>query len=143
MAPLRAKREEPVAEYVLGIDVGTTGTKALLVEANTAGRVVARATQEYPLHTPRPGWAEQDPQDWWRATVKATDPGARPAGRTYRSLSSSESVHHFDHSVGLRQFALFGQYEHILQRFKGEHAGSHLEIQTVDDPDERLGIRSF
>ena len=60
-----------MAEYVLGIDVGTTGTKALLVDVNTAGRVVARATQEYPLHTPRPGWAEQDPEDWWRATVGA------------------------------------------------------------------------
>jgi len=58
-----------MADYVLGIDVGTTGTKAVLVE--TTGRVAARATHEYPLHTPRPGWAEQDPEDWWRATVAA------------------------------------------------------------------------
>jgi len=56
-------------EYVLGVDVGTTGAKALLVD--TAGAVVARATHEYPLHTPRPGWAEQDPEDWWRGTVAA------------------------------------------------------------------------
>lgn len=70
-----------MAEYVLGIDVGTTGTKAVLVE--TTGRLAARATHEYPLHTPRPGWAEQDPADWWRATVAAirdvmSASGARP-----------------------------------------------------------------
>ncbi len=58
-----------MAEYLVGIDVGTTGTKAVLVDPS--GRVAARATHEYPLHTPRPGWAEQDPADWWRATVSA------------------------------------------------------------------------
>jgi xylulokinase len=56
-------------DYLIGIDVGTTGTKAVLIDA--AGKVAARATHEYPLHTPRPGWAEQDPADWWRATVAA------------------------------------------------------------------------
>ncbi len=55
--------------YLLGIDVGTSGTKALLIDAE--GKVAAGATVEYPLHTPRPLWAEQDPQDWWRATVGA------------------------------------------------------------------------
>jgi len=58
-----------MADYLMGIDVGTTGTKAVLVQPS--GRIVARATHEYPLHTPRPGWAEQDPADWWRATVAA------------------------------------------------------------------------
>jgi xylulokinase len=67
-----------MAEYVLGIDVGTTGTKAVLVDA--AGQVVARATYEYPLHTPRPGWAEQEPADWWRATVNAIQEVLGPSG---------------------------------------------------------------
>jgi xylulokinase len=58
-----------MAHYVIGIDVGTTGAKALLVDAS--GAVVARSVHEYLLHTPRPGWAEQDPQDWWRGTVAA------------------------------------------------------------------------
>jgi xylulokinase len=58
-----------MADYVLGIDVGTTGTKALVVDS--AGQVVARSTHDYPLHTPRPSWAEQDPHDWWQATVAA------------------------------------------------------------------------
>jgi xylulokinase len=54
--------------YYLGIDVGTSGTKTLLIDA--AGQVLAEANAEYPLHQPRPGWTEQDPEDWWKATVK-------------------------------------------------------------------------
>ncbi len=53
----------------LGIDVGTTGTKALLIDA--AGTELAEATAGYPMHQPKPGWTEQDPDDWWKATVKA------------------------------------------------------------------------
>jgi len=55
--------------YLLGIDVGTTGAKALLVDR--AGRIVASATAEYPLFTPRPLWAEQHPSDWWAATAQS------------------------------------------------------------------------
>ena len=58
--------------YVLGIDIGTTGVKALLVSEK--GDVTASATVEYPLLTPRPNWAEQDPETWWQATVSATRP---------------------------------------------------------------------
>ena len=55
--------------YLLGIDIGTTGARALLV--NERGTVVAGATEEYPLYTPQPLWAEQDPRDWWQATVNS------------------------------------------------------------------------
>ncbi|MGH2541938.1 MAG: xylulokinase, partial [Ardenticatenaceae bacterium] len=55
--------------YLLGIDVGTTGSKALLVEAG--GGVRASATTEYPFFTPRPLWAEQEPRAWWDATVRS------------------------------------------------------------------------
>jgi xylulokinase len=50
---------------LVGLDVGTTGVKALRIA--TAGDVLARAEERYPLATPQPGWAEQDPEDWWRA----------------------------------------------------------------------------
>lgn len=53
--------------YLIGCDVGTTGTKTLLVDEQ--GRVRARSLDEYPLLTPRPGWAEQDADDWYAATV--------------------------------------------------------------------------
>ena len=55
--------------YLLGIDVGTSGSKALLVKES--GEVVASATTEYPMFTPHPLWAEQNPEDWWGATIKS------------------------------------------------------------------------
>jgi xylulokinase len=54
---------------LVGLDVGTTGVKALAVSPE--GEVVARAEADYPLSTPQPGWAEQDPADWWRAAETA------------------------------------------------------------------------
>ena len=54
---------------LVGLDVETTGVKAIAVSPE--GDVLARAEEEYPLSTPRPGWAEQDPEDWWRATQRA------------------------------------------------------------------------
>jgi xylulokinase len=48
------------------LDVGTSGVKGLALDPD--GGVVAAADAGYPLSTPRPGWAEQDPEDWWRAT---------------------------------------------------------------------------
>jgi xylulokinase len=51
---------------LVGVDVGTTGVKAVATTAE--GEVVARAERGYPLETPRPGWAEQDPELWWLAT---------------------------------------------------------------------------
>src|SRR5207248_8503996 len=57
-------------ETLLGIDLGTTGVKAALF-ATEDGRVLADAFVEYPLYHPQPGWAEQNPADWWQATVTA------------------------------------------------------------------------
>ena len=53
----------------IGLDVGTTAVKALAVDET--GAVLARAEAGYPLSIPRPDWAEQDPEDWWRATEQA------------------------------------------------------------------------
>jgi xylulokinase len=55
---------------LIGIDVGTGGTRVLLVD--TAGKVVGSTVREHtPFRSPQPGWAEQDPEDWWRAAVDA------------------------------------------------------------------------
>lgn len=51
----------------LGIDIGTSGTKTLAVAED--GRILASATEEYPLSSPQPGWSEQEPEDWWQATI--------------------------------------------------------------------------
>ncbi|HEX6560102.1 MAG TPA: xylulokinase [Longimicrobiales bacterium] len=51
----------------LGLDVGTSGVKAILIDGT--GDIVANATTPLQLSTPRPGWAEQHPNDWWSATI--------------------------------------------------------------------------
>ena len=51
--------------YIIGIDIGTSGTKAVL--ANESGETVVTATYEYPLYQPKPGWAEQSAADWMDA----------------------------------------------------------------------------
>jgi xylulokinase len=56
---------------LVGIDVGTSGVKALAL--SRSGEVLARAEREYPLSTPQPGWAEQEPEQWWTATQAALD----------------------------------------------------------------------
>ena len=53
----------------LGIDLGTSGVKVAAVDAE--GHLVAKATAPYSLDAPHPGWAEQDPERWWDATVEA------------------------------------------------------------------------
>jgi xylulokinase len=57
-------------DTLLGLDIGTTGVKAALFAADD-GRALASAFFDYPLYHPAPGWAEQDPEDWWRATCAA------------------------------------------------------------------------
>lgn len=52
----------------LGIDVGTTAIKAVLVDSSFG--VVAQAGREYPIHCPHRDWAEQDPEDWWHGLVE-------------------------------------------------------------------------
>lgn len=53
--------------YLLGIDIGTSGTKTVLF--NEKGELISSETAEYPLYQPENGWAEQRPEDWWNAVV--------------------------------------------------------------------------
>jgi len=54
---------------LMGLDLGTTGAKAVVIDET--GKVVSRATEEYPLIVPRLGWSEQDAGDWWKASANA------------------------------------------------------------------------
>ena len=58
-----------MTQALVGLDVGTTGVKALAITPD--GDVVASAEEGYGLSSPQPGWAEQDPEDWWRASQAA------------------------------------------------------------------------
>jgi len=79
---------------LVGIDVGTSGTKAVVLDGD--GRLLAAATAEHPLSTPRPGHSEQDPEDWWRSACAATRQAlAAPAvaGRTVAAIGLSGQMH--------------------------------------------------
>ncbi|SKA81625.1 xylulokinase [Caloramator quimbayensis] len=56
-------------QYLLGIDIGTSGTKTVLFDID--GNTISSATYEYPLYQPHAGWAEQNAEDWWEAVVKS------------------------------------------------------------------------
>jgi xylulokinase len=58
-----------VTDVLVGLDVGTTGVKALAITPD--GELVTSAEEGYDLSSPQPGWAEQDPEDWWQASQEA------------------------------------------------------------------------
>jgi xylulokinase len=61
---------------LVGLDVGTSAVKGLAIDEE--GRVLATASADYPLSRPQPGWSEQEPEDWWRATEEVL--GRLPEG---------------------------------------------------------------
>src|SRR3954468_22100420 len=67
-----------MSAVVVGLDVGTSGVKGLALDEE--GAILARCEVGYPLSTPRAGWAEQDPEDWWRATEEVLGALRREAG---------------------------------------------------------------
>ncbi|MEM1224746.1 MAG: xylulokinase [Planctomycetota bacterium] len=80
--------------HYLGIDVGTSGTKTLLI--NDTGQVLAEADSHYPMAQPKPGWTQQDPEDWWRATVKTVKAVMRKSGvdkADVRAIGLSGQMH--------------------------------------------------
>jgi xylulokinase len=80
--------------YLLGIDIGTSGTKTLICDEK--GKVLATAMAEHPISSPKPGWSEQNPQDWWAATIKATKAVIKKAkvkGADVKSIGLSGQMH--------------------------------------------------
>jgi len=80
--------------YYLGIDVGTSGTKALIMDAKA--KVLATATAQYEVSAPRPGWSEQDPEDWWTGTVgavRAVIKKAKIDGKRIAGIGLSGQMH--------------------------------------------------
>ncbi len=64
--------------HFLGIDIGTSGTKTIVIDEK--GKILAEATETYPCYHPQPLWSEQDPEDWWKATVASVQAVMKKAG---------------------------------------------------------------
>lgn len=71
---------------LLGLDIGTSGAKALVCDAG--GAVLATATAEYPLSQPFPRWSEQNPEDWWRGALTALRAALARAGVASESIGA-------------------------------------------------------
>ena len=77
---------------LIGVDVGTGGARAVAVSAE--GELVAEATAAYELLTPRPGWTEQRPEDWWEGTRSVLAEVARAVGdREIAGLGLTGQMH--------------------------------------------------
>ncbi len=77
---------------VLGIDLGTSGCKAVVVARD--GSIRASASAAYPLSTPRPLWSEQDPADWWHGLVTAVHEAVAAAkGETIEAIGVAGQMH--------------------------------------------------
>ncbi len=80
--------------YLLGLDISTTGAKALLI--NTGGDVVASATTPLTLSTPKPLWSEQNPIDWWEgitASIQAVIKEAVIRGEQVSAIGLTGQMH--------------------------------------------------
>ena len=79
-------------QHYLGIDVGTTAVKALVVDGG--GSVVGEAESPLEVSVPMPGWAEQEPSDWWQGTVEAVRAACAQAGiREVSAIGLSGQMH--------------------------------------------------
>ncbi|HUB24894.1 MAG TPA: xylulokinase [Tepidisphaeraceae bacterium] len=78
--------------HLLGIDIGTSGTKTLLCDQ--AGKVLATAMAEHPISAPKPGWSEQNPEDWWQAAGMAVKAVLKKAKmKDVRAIGLSGQMH--------------------------------------------------
>ena len=81
-------------KYVIGVDLGTSATKTILVDQN--GKIVAEASVKYPMYQPENGWAEQDPSDWSEAaisTIKSVVEKGQVNGKDVRGIGISGQMH--------------------------------------------------
>ena len=76
---------------LIGLDVGTGGARAVAVDES--GEIVAEASSEYPLHSPHPGWTEQDPDDWWEGAKEVVKNVATQTGEQVAGIGLTGQMH--------------------------------------------------
>src|SRR5205809_1892806 len=131
-------------QTLLGIDLGTTGVKAALFSAED-GHVLSSAFVNYPLVHPQPGWAEQDPADWWQATVVAIEACLTGAARYHvqpsdvRGIGLSGQMHGVvlldEHQQVLRPCIIWADQRSEAQcRWMTERVGAARLIKLMSNP---------
>lgn len=79
-------------KYLVGVDVGTSGTKCVLFD--TCGNAIYSCTKEYPMYQPHNGWAEQNPEDWWKAAKEAlTEIASKATDGSIEGIGLSGQMH--------------------------------------------------
>src|SRR5829696_7549018 len=96
-----------MSEAFLGIDLGTSSVKALVVDPD--GTVRGTGSAEYPVLRPQPGWAEQDPDAWWEATSTAVQQAVGWSG-------TDVSIGGVGFSGQMHGAAFLGENERVLSR---------------------------
>ena len=91
--------------YYVGIDLGTSSVKVLLLNDN--GECVSSATREYPLYFPHSGWSEQNPEDWYNQTIAAL--------RELLSEIDSENVRSFSFSGQMHGLVLLDECDNVIR----------------------------
>ncbi len=138
-------------QTLLGIDLGTTGVKAALFSAED-GHVLSSAFVDYPLVHPQPGWAEQDPADWWQATVVAIEACLTGAARYHvqpsdvRGIGLSGQMHGVvlldEHQQVLRPCIIWADQRSEAQcRWMTERVGAARLIKLVSNPEDYIRFR--
>ena len=74
----------PSPTALMGIDLGTSGTKTVIIDAN--GNMLANALYDYPINSPQPGWAEQNPETWYRAALTTMSQALSQSGLAAESI---------------------------------------------------------
>lgn len=131
--------------YLLGIDIGTSGTKSLLCDLK--GKVIATAMAEHDIASPHPGWSEQDPENWWRAvceSVKKVLGKGKVKGSQVKAIGLSGQMHGSvflddaapDQAVALRPALLWNDQRTIAECAEIEKAagGRAKLIDMVGNP---------
>ncbi len=82
----------PGMSHLLGIDLGTSSVKVTIIDER--GQALGTGSRGYPINTPQPGWAEQDPETWWQATVSAVHEAMCYVERPFvRAIGLSGQMH--------------------------------------------------
>jgi len=122
-----------------GIDIGTSATKVLLYRPN--GKRLPTASVEYPVYTPKPGWSEQEPEDWWKATVKGIAAACKKAKVKYGRKGGGLTFHLLRHTgasrmvaagIDLRTVQALGNWSDIRLLSRYAHADDARKVAAVN-----------